>query len=230
MSLFTRGFQEFTPLFHLLDDYATISQRSSPSAGVRAFAPKFDVKEVKDAYELHGELPGIDSKDVSIEWSDGNTLTISGRTETRAERGQRPSAPSTPAASSTPTTPAAVTETATDDTASETSSYHKPTVEDEDGVLVDVNEKPAEETAKSSDSAVTKNVQTTEVAEAPKAEAKPAPSRYWITERSVGQFQRSFSFPSRIDQDAVKASLKNGILNIVVPKAKIVGPRRISIE
>jgi HSP20 family protein len=41
---------------------------------------------------------------------------------------------------------------------------------------------------------------------------------YWMSERSIGEFKRSFSFPQRVDQDAVKASLKNGILSIVVPK------------
>jgi HSP20 family protein len=43
---------------------------------------------------------------------------------------------------------------------------------------------------------------------------------YWMAERSIGEFKRSFNFPHRVDQDAVKASLKNGILSIVVPKEK----------
>ncbi|KEF51896.1 uncharacterized protein A1O9_11885 [Exophiala aquamarina CBS 119918] len=43
---------------------------------------------------------------------------------------------------------------------------------------------------------------------------------YWITERSVGEFARSFAFPNRVDQDNVKASLKDGILSVVVPKMK----------
>ncbi len=41
---------------------------------------------------------------------------------------------------------------------------------------------------------------------------------YWVSERSVGEFARSFSFPTRVDQENVKASFKNGILSIVVPK------------
>jgi HSP20 family molecular chaperone IbpA len=54
--------------------------------------------------------------------------------------------------------------------------------------------------------------------------------RYWTWERSVGQFQRSFSFPSRVDQDAVKASLKNGILSVVIPKASADVSKRITVE
>lgn len=54
--------------------------------------------------------------------------------------------------------------------------------------------------------------------------------RYWARERSVGQFQRSFSFPSRVDQNAVKASLKDGILSVVIPKATAATSKKITIE
>lgn len=54
--------------------------------------------------------------------------------------------------------------------------------------------------------------------------------RYWASERSVGEFQRTFSFPSRVDQDAVKASLKNGILSVLVPKATAAATKKITIE
>jgi len=55
--------------------------------------------------------------------------------------------------------------------------------------------------------------------------------RYWVQERMVGEFQRSFSFPHNIDQEAVKASLKNGILSVVVPKRNISdAKRKIQIE
>jgi hypothetical protein len=37
-------------------------------------------------------------------------------------------------------------------------------------------------------------------------------------ERSVGEFARSFSLPDPVDHENVKASMKNGILSIVVPK------------
>jgi len=54
-------------------------------------------------------------------------------------------------------------------------------------------------------------------------------AKYWLSERSVGEFSRSFSFPSRVDQDAVAANFKDGILNIVVPKSKKHEPRRVQI-
>ncbi|KAK5030164.1 hypothetical protein LTR13_008477 [Exophiala sideris] len=54
---------------------------------------------------------------------------------------------------------------------------------------------------------------------------------YWVTERSVGEFARSFSFPNRVDQENVRASMKNGILSVVVPKAqKVNTSKRIEIS
>ncbi|KAL7940138.1 HSP20-like chaperone [Trichoderma barbatum] len=62
-------------------------------------------------------------------------------------------------------------------------------------------------------------------------ENKPADSaKYWLTERSVGEFSRSFSFPTRVDQDNVSANFKDGILNIAIPKAAKHEPRRIAIN
>jgi HSP20 family molecular chaperone IbpA len=54
--------------------------------------------------------------------------------------------------------------------------------------------------------------------------------RYWASERSVGEFQRSFSFPGRVDQSNVRASLKNGILSVVVPKDAVSGTKKITIQ
>jgi HSP20 family molecular chaperone IbpA len=54
--------------------------------------------------------------------------------------------------------------------------------------------------------------------------------KYWLSERSIGEFSRTFDFPTRVDQDAVSASLKDGILSVSVPKAKKHEPRRIAIN
>ena len=60
---------------------------------------------------------------------------------------------------------------------------------------------------------------------------REAKHTYWITERSVGEFARSFAFPNRVDQDKVKASLKDGILSVVVPKLqRSKETRKIQIE
>lgn len=53
--------------------------------------------------------------------------------------------------------------------------------------------------------------------------------KYLITERTLGDFERRFTFPVGIDQDGVRASMKNGILTIVVPKAEKSTKRKIII-
>lgn len=53
--------------------------------------------------------------------------------------------------------------------------------------------------------------------------------KYWATERSVGEFSRTFSFPARVDQDGVKANLKNGVLSVLIPKGAPTS-KRITVE
>lgn len=53
--------------------------------------------------------------------------------------------------------------------------------------------------------------------------------KYWLSERSVGEFSRTFNFPAPVEQDVVSATFRDGILEIVVPKVKKQGARRITI-
>ncbi|KIW38059.1 uncharacterized protein PV06_10030 [Exophiala oligosperma] len=160
--------QEMGPFFKLFDDTFSELQKMSDTAQ-RTFTPKFDVKESKDRYTLEGELPGIDQKDVTIEFADENTLTIRGRTEHYREEGSKPSAA----------------------------------------------EEPQQQQQQPQAGSSSTEVATT----GGKDVAKHQPQHtYWVTERSVGEFARSFAFPTRVDHDGVKASLKNGILSVTVPK------------
>jgi len=219
MSLFPRAFYgsdpSFTPLFRLLDDFDTYSREVSdtqPQSGrghrhvVRTFNPRFDVRETETAYELHGELPGIDKKDVHIEFTDGQTVVIRGRVERSYTSGTPPAGVLGQGAVS-----GAITEAGEGEQQTEKPAAHKATVEDEGA--------EAEPAASS-----------TEVAKKSSEKAPEHGSKYWASERSVGEFSRSFSFPSRVDSEAVRASLDNGILNVVVPKAKKLEARRIAIN
>ncbi|KAH8679705.1 HSP20-like chaperone [Tricladium varicosporioides] len=127
----------FTPLFRFLDDF---NNYSGNAGEVRGFTPKFDVEEHKHSYSLYGELPGVEKKDVEIDFTDPQTIHIHGRTET---------------------------------------SYTSP--------------KEGEESEG---------------------------GKIWRSERKVGEFSRSFSFPQPVNQEGVKASMKNGILSLSVPKMK----------
>lgn len=63
-----------------------------------------------------------------------------------------------------------------------------------------------------------------------KADNSDTKHRYWASERSMGEFHRTFSFPGHVDQENVKASLKNGVLSVAVPKSTASGSKKITIE
>ncbi|HUT99670.1 MAG TPA: Hsp20/alpha crystallin family protein [bacterium] len=53
---------------------------------------------------------------------------------------------------------------------------------------------------------------------------------FYRVERIYGKFMRSFSLPSRLKADAVKARYKDGILFVTIPKAEEAKPREIKVE
>lgn len=52
---------------------------------------------------------------------------------------------------------------------------------------------------------------------------------YHRIERSYGRFVRSFLLPCLVEQDNIKATLKDGILQIVLPKKSEAPPRQVEI-
>lgn len=218
--------RNFGGLFRFIDDwdkhFSQQSGRSSPGQSrqarrpVQTFTPRFDVRETEQAYELHGELPGVEKKDVNIEFRDLQTIVISGSVERTYTAGTPPAG----LIGENNTVSGAITEEAHTDDTSETRSNKsfQATVEDE---------KP--------EGAGETTTTTGEVTQAPKpetpaAEAQQNTHKYWVQERSVGSFSRTFSFSQRVDHDGVSASMDNGILTVVVPKAKKPESRRIAIN
>jgi HSP20 family protein len=52
---------------------------------------------------------------------------------------------------------------------------------------------------------------------------------YHRTERVYGAFQRSFLLPTTVDQEKVRASYKDGVLELRLPKVQAAQPKRISV-
>jgi HSP20 family molecular chaperone IbpA len=188
------------------------------------------VRELNDAYYLDGELPGVDQSNIEIEFTDPQTLVVKGRTERNY---------STSSAS-----PQVETETETESRGQDTPSTsrtqspskHQPTVEDDDeddeGNVSDARSTTSSASASSKHSTSSEAV----IVQKPSAPA-PAPATsssskdyYWVAERSIGEFQRTFAFATRVDQNGVRAALKNGILSIVVPKEAAPKTKKIRIN
>lgn len=176
--------------------------RSNP-----AFSPRFDVYETADAYHLNGDLPGVSDKaTIGIEFSDERTMSVSGRVDRIRQQ------------------PVEKHDEKKDESvAMERKRSLQPTVEDTDDED-DFSIVSASSTKKSEQ-------QKQQVLKSEEHPAKPAaPERkFWVSERTFGNFQRTFSFPSPVDLQKVSAKLEAGLLQIVVPKKMFGGVRKIEI-
>lgn len=119
-----------SPVSRIFDDFD--SMLSNLNGTQRMHTPSFDVRETEKAYYLDGELPGVQQKDLSIEFEDEHCLKVIAHSE-RASTSDEGS--------------------------------------------------------------------------------------WWVSERSVGDFRRTFNFPATVDAEHTQAHLKNGVLSLEIPKS-----------
>ncbi|KAH8422929.1 Hsp20/alpha crystallin family protein [Aspergillus melleus] len=200
MAFFPCSSSGFSPLFHLLDDY-DVHRSRSPKSRVR---PVRSFSPRFDVYEQDGSY----HLDGELPGVDQNNIDIEFTDpHTLVIKGQVERQYNDTASDANES----VDEPA-DDTSSNKSL--QPTVEDED----ELNSSATPESTAS----------TSHPAAAP---SKPGSTyKYWASERSIGQFQRTFSFPTRVDQETVRASLRNGILSVIVPKEPAPKLKKIRVE
>lgn len=55
-------------------------------------------------------------------------------------------------------------------------------------------------------------------------------AKYHRREREAGRFARAVALPGDFDRDRIEASLKNGILQIMIPKSEAARPKQIKIH
>lgn len=191
---------DFAPLFQLLDDYDVHQSTRRPNKKVTS-VPNFTPKF--DVYELDDRYY-LDGELPGVEQNDVDIEFSDPQTLVIKGRSQR--------------NYHREKQTVSDDgTESSSVKSHQPTVEDWDEM--------------------TDATPTTEPTPAPTAEennaekSSPEPcSKFWASERSVGEFHRAFAFPTRVDQDSVKASLKNGILSVVLPKEAAPQLKKVRVQ
>lgn len=54
--------------------------------------------------------------------------------------------------------------------------------------------------------------------------------KYVVHERLYSRFDRSFSLPEGINEDAIEAAFKNGILTVTLPKLPVEQPKKITVK
>lgn len=63
-----------------------------------------------------------------------------------------------------------------------------------------------------------------------KEEKEEKEEKYYYKEQYAGTFQRSLRLPAEVQSDKVDAKFKNGVLNIVLPKAEGTETKKIKIK
>ena len=63
-----------------------------------------------------------------------------------------------------------------------------------------------------------------------KQESETKEKTFHRVERSYGRFSRMITLPTEVEADKVKASYKDGMLNITLPKPEAIKPKHIDVE
>jgi HSP20 family protein len=53
---------------------------------------------------------------------------------------------------------------------------------------------------------------------------------YYLSERSYGEFQRSFLLPDGVDAEKFEAGAANGVLTVTIPKNAQAAPKKIEVR
>ena len=169
------------------------------------------MRERSAAFELQGEVPGLQQGDVTIEFVDSHTLVIRGKVEREANFSN-------------------VKNKEGDAQQEEITGSSGRNVE-QDTSVDGSSEGRGVDTPTTTASTNTAKADAEATIETKQTEGNGADDtyKYWVSERVTGGFERHFTFPSDVDQEAVKASLKNGILSVVVPKI-LKRQKRIVVE
>jgi len=61
-------------------------------------------------------------------------------------------------------------------------------------------------------------------------EASPVGHELAYREYPVGDYQRAFTISNEVDRNAIRAKVKDGVLELTLPKAETVKPRQISVQ
>lgn len=58
----------------------------------------------------------------------------------------------------------------------------------------------------------------------------PEHHRLWLSEYGIGDYQRTFTLSDEVDRNKIQATVKNGVLKLILPKAEAVKTRKIAVK
>lgn len=99
-------------------------------------------------------------------------------------------------------------------------------LEDKDKYLISI-EAPG---LKKEDAKLTVNNNILTISGEKKDEKKVEKKNYLFQELSYGKFERSFTLPDGVEADKIDAEIKNGLLEITIPKSEKQKPKEIEVK
>lgn len=60
--------------------------------------------------------------------------------------------------------------------------------------------------------------------------SREVPGEYVLSEYSIGDYHSNFTLSNIIDQSGIQASMRNGVLRVVLPKSDKSKPRKVAIK
>lgn len=201
---YSRGIDgDFNPILHCIDELDRhFSNRHHHL--MNCFIPRFDLEEDTRFYYFYGEIPGAKAEDITIEPHDSHTLVIYGTTHSPSSGHILPTLGGElingNERSARPPTQAPSTGSTEEAKADITSDGNKPPLS-----LSPQNHNRHSPTSYIEPGSATK--------------APPRPEhKTLLSERLVGDFHRTFAFPMPVLEEAIRASIEDGVLSLLIPK------------
>lgn len=205
--------RNFSPVINFLDEFDR--HFSHHHRFMNCYIPRFDLEEDAQFYYLYGEVPGARTEDINVEAHDDHTLVISGTTRH----------------------PGSIHSPAHEYVKVDVPGIHNGEYFENDGAYAgkaavgryqDPYESTPSTTQPEASTAEISNPAPARPEERQHSQRRehsedrqpphPLQRRTLLSERLVGDFSRTFAFPTPIDEGATRASVENGLLCLIVPK------------
>lgn len=208
----------------------------------RILRAQFAVSQNEPGWQINGEIQGFGPENLNIEVTNEHTLKVTGDTQWQSEKvlsqdDATSTVPEQVQVDKADESTLAEAETASVHSESDNESHksYQATVEDDFEDLGAETASMISASSSSSTSASTEetknkeNVTKEPSAPVPQNPSEPQAEESEEQERQHGSFERIFKFPERIDAANVRASFKDGVLSITVPRAPVQQPKTITI-
>lgn len=192
--------KDFSPILNYIDEFDR--HFSHRHRFMNCFIPRFDLEEDEHNYYLYGDIPGATVNEITVEANDDHTLVVYGKTG-------RPG-------------PERMGENVGEGPQGEMKGEGQAPVQEQQQFAPPPTAPEPAHTSAPSHSHHTRHL-TSPFSTSPPPMPRIAPNGHKIllSERLVGEFHRTFAFPTAVDEKGVKASMENGVLSLVVPKREV---------